>query len=152
NTQPIRPDPLLHAPQSRAENARRVVNYYDGIRFDVSLFWTDSTTLAIHFGIWTPGTRSHRESLLNTNRWVAERAELRTGQRVLDAGCGLGGSSIWLAENYQVHVTGVTLSHDQARRATRSAVRRGVGDRASFGVLDFQQLALPSAAFDVVWS
>src|SRR5262249_28104218 len=139
-------------PGSRAENSRRVVNYFDGIRFDVSVFWTDSTTLGIHFGYWYEHTRSLREALRNTNRVLADRAVLKPGQRALDAGCGLGGSAIWLAEQYGVHVMGITLSHDQARRASRAAARRGVEHLASFAVLDFQLMALPSDGFDVVWS
>jgi tocopherol O-methyltransferase len=146
------PDPLVRPPQTRAENGGRVVNYYDGIRFDLSLFWTDATTLGIHFGYWYPETGSHREAMRNTNQLLADRAALKPGQHVLDAGCGLGGSAIWLAERYGVRVTGVTLSHDQARRATRSAARRGVAHLVNFVVLDFQRMALPAASFDVIWA
>ena len=145
-------DQLRLPARSRAENSRRVVDYFDGIRFDVGLFWTDSTTLGIHFGYWDSNTRSHREALRNTNRVLAERAGLRRGQHVLDAGCGLGGSAIWLAEQYGVHVTGITLSHDQARRASHAAARRGVAHLVNFVVIDFQLMALPSNTFDIVWS
>jgi tocopherol O-methyltransferase len=145
-------DELTLPPRSRAENSRRVINYYDGIHFDVNLFWTDSTTLGIHFGYWYPNTRSHREALRNTNRVLADRANLKQGQRVLDAGCGLGGSAIWLAEEYGVHVTGITLSHDQARRAQRAAAQRGMAHLVNFAVIDFQLMALPSNTYDIVWS
>jgi cyclopropane fatty-acyl-phospholipid synthase-like methyltransferase len=145
-------DEMMLPPRSRAENSRRVVNYFDGIRFDVSLFWTDATTLGIHFGYWHSDTRSHREALRNTNRVLADRVALRRGQHVLDAGCGLGGSAIWLAEQYGVHVTGITLSHDQARRASRAAARRGVAHLVNFAMIDFQLMALPADTFDIVWS
>ncbi len=38
--------------------------------------------------------------------------------RVLDIGCGWGGLSRWMAEHYQVSVTGVTVSKEQAKLAT----------------------------------
>jgi cyclopropane fatty-acyl-phospholipid synthase-like methyltransferase len=129
-----------------------VVDYFDGINLDLKLFWTDARTLGIHFGYWDADTRSHREAQANINRVLAERAELKRGERVLDAGCGLGGSAIWLAEQYQARVTGITLSQQQAQQARRSAAQRGVAHLTDFVVLDFLGMALPEATFDVVWA
>ena len=42
------------------------------------------------------------------NRVLADRAGIRPGQRVLDAGCGVGGSSLWLAEQRGAAVVGIT--------------------------------------------
>ncbi len=41
---------------------------------------------------------------------MAEKAGVSSGDRVLDAGCGVGGSVIWLAKNYGCKATGITLS------------------------------------------
>jgi len=49
--------------------------------------------------------------------WVARKLRLREGQRVLDIGCGWGGTARFLAERYGVEVVGVTVSKEQARRA-----------------------------------
>lgn len=38
------------------------------------------------------------------------RLGLRPGQRVLDIGCGTGGSAVFMARHYDVHVHGVDLS------------------------------------------
>lgn len=44
---------------------------------------------------------------------VAKKLDLRPGLRILDLGCGFGSMAHFLAEEYGVHVTGVTLSKDQ---------------------------------------
>ena len=48
---------------------------------------------------------------------IARKLLLRPGLRVLDIGCGWGGTARFLAERYGVHVVGVTVSQEQARYA-----------------------------------
>ena len=136
----------------RTNHNRQVARYYDAINQDFLLVWTDRQSLALHFGYWDTSTRSHYEAQLNLNRILAQRADLRPGLRVLDAGCGIGGSAIWLAQQYGVQVFGITLSPTQARRARVYAAQRDVADRTIFGLLDYTALALGEATVDVVWA
>jgi cyclopropane fatty-acyl-phospholipid synthase-like methyltransferase len=130
----------------------RIRDYYDQTWFDYRLLWLRPQNRAIHFGYWDVGTRGHSASLLNMNRALAGRIGVRTGQRVLDAGCGVGGSSIWLAQTYGVEVVGITPVASQIDRARRYAEEQGVADRVSFAQQDYTQTALPAASFDVVWA
>lgn len=54
-------------------------------------------------------------------RHISAKMMLEQGQRVLDIGCGWGGTGLFLAENFDVDVTGVTLSTEQQRVAERRA-------------------------------
>jgi SAM-dependent methyltransferase len=56
---------------------------------------------------------------------------------VLDAGCGLGGTVFFLQPRLGGQYRGITLSPDQAARATAEAARRGVVDRCHFAVRDY---------------
>lgn len=56
---------------------------------------------------------------------------------VLDAGCGLGGTLLFLHARLGARGVGITLSHDQAARATAAAVALGAGEAAQFVVRDF---------------
>ncbi len=56
---------------------------------------------------------------------------------VLDAGCGLGGTALFLHARLGGRYTGITLSDTQAARATAEAARRGVTDACRFVVRDY---------------
>lgn len=128
-----------------------IIRYYDESYWDYRTSWLDADNLAIHYGYWDQTTRNHSEALVNMNRALAEAAGIRPGARVLDAGCGVGGSSVWLGERLGARVTGITLSAAQVRLAERNARRRGVQDRVDFQVMDFCHTSFPDRSFDVVW-
>ena len=48
---------------------------------------------------------------------VCEKLMLEPGMKVLDIGCGWGGTAKYMAENYDVTVTGITVSDEQAGHA-----------------------------------
>lgn len=129
-----------------------IVRYYNECYWDYRTSWLDSRNLAIHYGYWDEATRSHSQALINMNRVLADTAAIAPGERVLDAGCGIGGSSIWLAENRGVRVTGITLSDLQVSQARHNAAQRGVSDRVDFQTADFCATPFESESFDVVWA
>src|SRR4029453_12219333 len=63
-------------------------------------------------------------------------ADLRN-PRVLDAGCGLGGTTFYLHADRGGRYDGITLSADQRARAEREALRRGVADACRFHVRSY---------------
>lgn len=71
---------------------------------------------------------------------IAEKLLLRSGQRVLDIGCGWGGLALSLARAADVHVTGVTLSKSQLLVAQQRARAEGLENRVTFELLDYRDL------------
>lgn len=128
-----------------------IARYYDECYVDYRVLWLNTHNLAIHYGYWDEETTTHSGSLLNMNRVLAEQAGISPGQVVLDAGCGLGGSAIWLAERHQVKVFGVTLAQSQARKARKFAKKRGVASQVEFGVADYCGTPFANDSFDIVW-
>lgn len=106
--------------------------------------------LACHFGLWGPETTSDREGLLRANLMLVQGCELGPDRHVLDAGCGVGGTAITLAETYGVRVTGVTICEPHIDVATQHAEARGVGHLVDFRYGDFMDLPFPDATFDAV--
>ena len=106
--------------------------------------------LATHFGLWGPDTATDREALLRANRTLVDGCDLAPGRRVLDAGCGVGGTAITLAETWGVHVTGLTICEPHIEVATRHAEQRGVGHLVDFRYGDFMDLPFSGESFDVV--
>ncbi len=141
------PDPI-----SVAAPARRVVPFYEGTHPGALLPQRGRALPALHFGFWDGETPSHAEAQINTNRVLAARIALRPGERVLDAGCGLGGSAVWFAQQFGAEVVGVNLVASQVYRARQIAYRHGISDRVSFERRDFAHTGLPEESFDVVWA
>ncbi|HEY5081719.1 MAG TPA: cyclopropane-fatty-acyl-phospholipid synthase family protein [Bauldia sp.] len=73
-------------------------------------------------------------------RHLAAKLDLKPGQRVLDIGSGWGGLGIYLAENFGVDVTGVTLSDEQFTLSNQRAEQRGLARRARFLNRDYRAL------------
>lgn len=136
--------------RSDGSRLKAIANYYATTRLDYRVVWVRWPTLAMHFGYWNEATRRHADSLINSNRVVADRANLQAGQFVLDAGCGVGGTAMWLAENYGVRAAGITLVHDQAVRARRWAKRRGLEQVVTVTLQDYQRTSFPDGTFDAV--
>ena len=120
--------------------------------YDVStLFYRLLWGRHIHHGLWS-GNESPQVAAQQLTERLAEEAGIQRGNRVLDIGCGMGGSSIHLAKALDCRVTGVTLSPFQRRWAAVSARFAGVGGRADFLCADAEKVEFPTAVADVVWS
>lgn len=83
---------------------------------------------------------------------IAAKLALEPGQRVLDIGCGWGGMAIYLAQNFDLEVTGITLSEEQLALARTRAADAGVGDRVRFDLVDYRNLAESGSRFDRIVS
>jgi cyclopropane-fatty-acyl-phospholipid synthase len=73
-------------------------------------------------------------------RHIAAKLDLRPGHRVLDIGCGFGGMALFLARNYGVHVTGITLSTEQHKIARERAAKLGLARLVDFRLEDYRRI------------
>src|SRR5713226_8895005 len=73
-------------------------------------------------------------------------------ERILDLGCGIGGPSRYLANNFGCRVTGLDLTPEFCRVATMLAQRTGLADKVDYRVGDALAMPFPDASFDVIWS
>lgn len=73
--------------------------------------------------------------------------------KVLDVGCGFGGTSRYLAKKLgpKAHVTGITLSPKQVERGTELAKEQNVPN-VQFMVKDALKMDFPDNSFDIVWA
>lgn len=72
--------------------------------------------------------------------------------RVLDVGCGLGGPSRMLADEFNCQVTGIDLSQEYIRTATGLSQLLGLQDKTNFIQSNALELPFENASFDVVWT
>jgi len=141
-----------HRTNVREDLNSDIADYYDQSYWDYRTSWLNSHNLAIHYGYWSHNTQSHSDSLIEMNERLADRLDLKAGDHVLDAGCGIGGSSIWLAENFGVRVTGITISPTQIDQARKNAKKRGVEHLVNFSLQDYTQTPFADETFDHIWA
>ena len=84
------------------------------------------------------------------NLRVAEFARIAPAERVLDAGCGVGGMAIFLAHQFNCQTVGITLSEKQRSTATDNARRHGVANACRFERQNYLDTTFPDNSFDVV--
>ena len=131
----------------------KIAEYYDVTLPYYKRFWhRDSESNALHYGFWEKDTKTVKDALLNENRLLAEIAGITNGTKVLDAGCGIGGSAIWLAKHKGADVVGITLSEKQIEMARKVAEENGVSSKTEFQLKDFVNTGFPDNLFDVVWA
>ncbi len=133
------------------EQIRRVVRYYNSTLIEYRTLWVGRNDLAMHFGYYDGAVRTHRDSLLRMNEVLSTLARVRADDHVLDAGCGYGGTVLWLAEHVGCRASGVNVVPRQIRTARRAARSRGLESRASFSLADYADTEFPDSSFDVVW-
>lgn len=73
-------------------------------------------------------------------------------QNILDVGCGIGGSTLYLAQKFNATAQGVTLSPEQAKRAQERATEVNLGERVQFQVANALNLPFSDESFDLIWS
>ncbi len=127
-----------------------IENYYDATRSHYSYFWKLNEHHSLHYGYWDASIKNFSDALVRINEVMAERAGICDGVRILDAGCGEGGSVAWLAAHFKVDATGITLSRKQMLTGNDLLRRNNLNGQIE--VQNFTQTNFPDQHFDVVWS
>lgn len=125
--------------------------HYDDCYRDYLFAWCNRENLALHYGYWDAQTTSHHQALLNKNQVLYDLAGIVSTDHVLDAGCGIGGSAIWMAKHHHNQVTAITISQQQANYASKHAKRHGISEKVAFNVSDFSNTPFEDQTFDVIW-
>lgn len=84
--------------------------------------------------------------------WAESDACNKPPSTILDLGCGIGGSSLYLAEKLGAQVTGISLSPVQIKRARERALNRGLANQVTFEVANALEMPFADQSFDWVWS
>lgn len=129
-----------------------VIRYYEETYLDYIVLLGLRKHWGMHFAYYDDQHRSVTEGVLNLNRVLAEKVNIKAGMKVLDAGCGVGGSAIWLAKNRGAYVTGITIVEQQLNRARRLVKESHLEDKVDFLLRDYRKTGFPDNTFDVVWA
>lgn len=124
---------------------RRIIEHYDAVSPYYRSLWGEH----IHHGYWIRGDESKETAQIQLIDHLAQLANIKTGSRILDIGCGFGGSSLYLAKRYDAQVIGITISPVQVQMAKEAAAKTSLD--VSFLLMDAEEMQFPRP-FDLLWS
>lgn len=148
--------PLISAPYlwpwfDRARpDLNTVEQYYDASTRRFLAVGRSGEALAIHRPLWADGVRTHTDAAAYINSLIADQAEAALGrppERVVDLGCGVGGTVFHLAQKWpDALLCGITISAEQVRLAQMHGNASALDARCSFLRSDFTlPMTLPRA-------
>jgi tocopherol O-methyltransferase len=120
-----------------------VADHYDELDPFYREIWGDH----VHHGLWSTGREDSAEATIALIARVAEELALRPGERVCDVGCGYGATAEWLSDRFDVHVTGVTVSEAQYKRAR---LRSEMDEQLRFLQQDWLENSFEAESFDAL--
>ncbi|MGQ9872997.1 methyltransferase domain-containing protein [Leptodesmis sp.] len=150
----------LHLPLNQS-----IQQFYDAS----STLWEQIWGEHMHHGYYGADgqeKKERRQAQIDLIEELLHWGNIQQATQILDVGCGIGGSSLYLAEKFQAAVTGITLSPVQANRAIECAQKLGIPlsssqfstpppsstSTAQFLVADALDMPFADDSFDLVWS
>jgi tocopherol O-methyltransferase len=125
-----------------------IVDYYDNVQFLYDHVWSKK---GMHYGIWYEDTRNRSQAVENTDRLVSQLLEVQSDDFILDAGCGIGESSFFMARKFGAEVIGISISSKQTQQAEKNACKRDLSHLVSFNNMDFNETRFDNSFFDKIF-
>ena len=125
--------------------AQRIQQFYD----TSSSIWEQTWGEHMHHGYYGHDgqhRKDRRQAQIDLMEVLLNWAQVSAANTILDVGCGIGGSTIYLAKKFDAQAVGITLSPVQAKRAGERAAELGVTLQAWE---NFDQSTEPAVQFPV---
>lgn len=123
-------------------NQPNVAKLYDDLHATENVFRKDSL-YPIHKKMHFP--ESHIDDIY---QWIGDQFPLPQSGHILDAGCGVGWGSHFLANNSRAKVTGITLSLAELRKAEQVLLHQQQVENLEFSQRSFDKL--PTDSYDLI--
>lgn len=125
-----------------------IKDYYNKNQILYNLFLSDK---GMHYGFWGKNTKRLSDAVENENRFVSECLGINKDDVVLDAGCGVGGTTRFIAEEYRAKTFGITLSDVQLKIAKQKSLKSNAADLISFFKKDFTKTDFKDKSFSKIF-
>jgi cyclopropane-fatty-acyl-phospholipid synthase len=119
-----------------AKARRNVAHHYDLGNELYQVFLDDDLQYSCAY--FTDPANSLEQAQADKKAHIAAKLALKPGQKVLDIGCGWGGTALYLHRVAKVDVLGITLSEAQLDVARKRAIEAGVADHVRFELVDYR--------------
>lgn len=105
-----------------------------------------------YYGVDGKDKKGNQQAQNDLIQQLLEWGGITAADRILDAGCGIGGSARFLARRYGAQVHGLTLSKVQAEEARAYNDKAQLGNQITIAVQDMLTITPKDGLYDMVWS
>lgn len=105
----------------------------------------------LHMGLFAAPDEPLLPAQMRANAHMAKPANLKAGQRVIEAACGVGSTARYLAKNFGVKVHATNIAEMQLTEGRDLTAEAGLASLIDFSYADYHELPFPDASFDVWW-
>lgn len=130
---------------------KHIIDYYNATQFLYNILWMTNNSLAMHYGIWDETIKNLNDAQINENKIIAERLNLGSSDIVMDAGCGICGTSIWMAKNLGCKAIGLTITEKQVQQAKKYIKKSKVERLVQVELKDFSKTDYPNESFTKIF-
>jgi cyclopropane fatty-acyl-phospholipid synthase-like methyltransferase len=120
---------------------QNVAKYYD--------LWTEKYLSSGYGNIIQAHRPGNVEELLD---YIAAKAGIKNGMKILDAGCGVCGPAIYFAKKFDVQITAITISEKQVEIAQQLIKKEKLNNKVEVLLADYHNLKtlFKTERFDLV--
>jgi cyclopropane-fatty-acyl-phospholipid synthase len=133
--------PRIRGKRHSLARDRRAVTFHYDVSNDFYRLWLDRRMVysCAYFQSLDDDLGTAQERKLD---YLCRKLRLRTGQRLLDIGCGWGALVIHATKHFGVRAEGITLSERQAEWARGRIGEAGVASEAKIELRDYREIAI----------
>lgn len=129
----------------------QIIRYYNDCEIDYKLLWRLNKCHNMHYGYFNKGDFSLRKAIMRMNDQILKYIDPKKELYVLDAGCGYGGTSIYLAGKTKSKFEGITIVDKQVQKGSKIVKSYGLQDRVRITKQDYMRTKFKDGTFDVVF-
>jgi len=107
-----------------------------------------------HFGYYPDGINNVSEKRAQElmQDLLAEKLEIKKNQLILDAGCGQGFVSAYLAKKHDCKIIGITIVPFEIGKAISLSKKTGVQPNVTYYLMDYSNTTFENNKFDAVYA
>lgn len=140
----------IKAGKSQQKNSRKAIAHHYDVGNDFYRLWLGQN-MVYSCAYFRNAEQSLDEAQSDKLDYLCRKLRLKSGQSLLDIGCGWGALALWAAQHYGVTVHGITLSEEQYALASDRVKKAGLENCVSIELKDYRDLP-DEAVYDRVVS